>query len=283
MDALHITGLNKSFKDFALQDINLSLPKGTIMGLIGANGAGKTTLIKTILGLLYADKGTVEILGTTLEAGGKDLREKIGVVLDGFTAFSEMTAKEINFIMSHSMTTWNKACFYSYLERFGLKDNKKIKEFSKGMRMKISIAIALSHDSQILILDEATSGLDPIVRDEILDLFLEFVQDENHSILISSHILSDLEKICDYISFMSNGRLVMSDSKDELIERFMIVKCSEKELEQIPKEAVKGLRKHSFGVEALVFSDKVPNELIADKASLEEIMLLLLREGNKIC
>lgn len=278
MDALNITGLHKSFKNFALQDINLCLPSGMIMGLVGANGAGKTTLIKTILGLLYPNSGSIEVLGTTLDAGGKELREHIGVVLDGFEAFSNMTAREINLIMSHSMKTWDKELFYGYLKRFGLKDDQKTKEFSKGMRMKLSISIALSHDSRLLILDEATSGLDPIVRDEILEMFQEFVQDETHSILISSHILSDLEKICDYVTFMSNGRIVISDSKDDLLEKFALVKCSEKELEQLPEEAVKGIRRHAFGAEALVLRSAVPKDMITDKVSLEEIMLLLLKE-----
>lgn len=280
MEALKITGLHKSFKDFALEDINLSLPKGMIMGLIGANGAGKTTLIKSILGLLYPDSGQVEILGTTLEAGGKKLREHIGVVPDGFEAFANMTAKEINLVMSHSLKSWDKERFYGFLKRFQLKDNKPTREFSKGMRMKLSIAIALSHDSRILILDEATSGLDPIVRDEILELFQEFVENEEHSVLISSHILSDLEKICDYITFMQNGRVVVCDSKDDLLERFVVVKCSEAELSALPEEAVKGIRKHAFGSEVLLLREAVTKDMTVDKASLEDIMLLLLKEGR---
>lgn len=280
MEALKVIGLHKRFKDFALQEVNLSLPKGTIMGLIGANGAGKTTLIKTILGLLYPNSGSVEILGTTLDAGGKDLREHIGVVLDGFEAFANMTAREINLIMSHSMKTWDKERFYSFLERFGLKDDKKTKDFSKGMRMKLSIAIAMSHDSKILILDEATSGLDPIVRDEILEMFQEFVENEEHSVLISSHILSDLEKICDYITFMHNGRIVISESKDGVLETYSIVKCAEEELNLLPKEAVKGIRKHAFGVEALVLSEDVPKGMVTDKVTLEDVMLFMIKEGQ---
>ena len=280
MYALKVTGLQKEFKDFALQDVSLNLPQGTIMGLIGANGAGKTTLIKTILGLLYPDKGNIEILGTTLEAGGRELREHIGVVLDGFEAFSNMTAKEINLIMSHSMKTWDKTRFYGFLERFGLKDNKKTKDFSKGMRMKLSIAIALSHDSRILILDEATSGLDPVVRDEILELFQEFVENEEHSVLISSHILSDLEKICDYITFIHDGRVIVSESKDTLMETYTVVKCREEKISAFPKEAVKGIRRHAFGTEALVLAEAVPKGMVTDRASLEDIMLLMIKEGQ---
>lgn len=280
MEALKITGLHKSFKEFALQDVDLCLPKGTIMGIIGANGAGKTTLIKCILGLLYPEKGEVEVLGTTLEAGGKELREHIGVVMDGFEAFFNMTAKEINLIMSRSMKTWNRDRFYGFLTRFGLKDNMKTKEFSKGMRMKLSIAIAMSHDSKLLILDEATSGLDPIVRDEILEIFQEFVENEEHSVLISSHILSDLEKICDYITFMHNGHVVVSESKDTLLESYTVVKCSEEELSMFPKNSVKGIRKHAFGIEALVSADAVPRNMVTDKVSLEDIMLFMLKEGQ---
>lgn len=280
MEALRVKGLHKSFKDFALQDVDLVLPKGAIMGVIGANGAGKTTFIKTILGLLYPDSGSIEILGTSPEAGGKELREHIGVVLDGFEAFSNMTAKEINRIMSLSMKTWDKERFYGFLNRFGLKDNKKTKDFSKGMRMKLSIAIAMSHDSKLLILDEATSGLDPIVRDEILEMFQEFVENEEHSVLISSHILSDLEKICDYITFMHKGRVVVSESKDTLLESYKVIKCSEEELEILPKDAVKGIRKHAFGVDALVSADAVSRDMVTDKASLEDIMLFMIKEGQ---
>lgn len=280
MDALKISGLHKSFKDFALEDIDFCLPKGMIGGLIGANGAGKTTLIKCILGLLYPEGGTVEILGKTLNTGGKELREHIGVVLDGFEGFGYMTAKEINFIMSRSLRTWDKDRFYGYLDRFHLKDNKQTKDFSKGMRMKLSIAIALSHDSKLLILDEATSGLDPIVRDEILEIFQEFVQNEEHSVLISSHILSDLEKICDYITFMHQGRITLSDSKDALLERYVIVRCTEEDLAALPKEAFAGIRRHAFGVEALVLREAVSKDMVTDRASLEDIMLFMVREGQ---
>ena len=280
MDALRVTGLHKSFKDFALQDVNFTLPKGAVMGVVGANGAGKTTLIKTILGLLHPDSGSIEILGMSPEVGGKDLREHIGVVLDGFGAFSDMTAKEINFIMSHSMKTWDKEKFYGFLKRFGLTDNKKTKDFSKGMRMKLSIAIALSHDSKILILDEATSGLDPIIRDEILEMFQEFVENEEHSVLISSHILSELEKICDYITFMHNGRIVLSEEKDALLAKYAVVKCSKEDLELLPKEAIMGIRTNAFGSEALVLVEAVLPDMVTDKVCLEDIMLFMIKEGQ---
>lgn len=276
-NAIKVSDIQKKFKDFELTDIHLTLPQGTIMGLVGANGAGKTSLMKCILGLMFPDKGTIEVLGSTLECGGKELREHIGVVLDGFAGFHDMNAKEINLIMRYSMKTWDKERFYGYLKRFGLSDKKKTKDFSKGMRMKLFIAIALSHDSKILILDEATSGLDPIVRDEILEMLQEFVEDGEHSVLISSHILSDLEKVCDYITFMKQGRIVVSDSKDNFLENYIVVKCTEEELAKISKSDMSGMRKNAFGVEALVKRSAVPEGVVTDKASLEDIMLFMLK------
>lgn len=216
---LEVNNLCKTYDSFSLKNINLELPKGTIMGLVGENGAGKSTTIKAILNLIHTSDGLVKIFGLDMKEKEIEIKEDIGVVLDeGF--FSEyLTPTDINNILSGIYKNWSEELFFKYLEDFKLPKDKISKEFSTGMKMKLKIATALSHKPKLLILDEPTSGLDPIARQDILDIFQEFIQDDEHSVLVSSHITSDLENIADYISFINNGEIVLSKTRDELIDK----------------------------------------------------------------
>ncbi|AGC67806.1 bacitracin transport ATP-binding protein BcrA [Thermoclostridium stercorarium subsp. stercorarium DSM 8532] len=272
-EALKLVNVSKHYRDFSLNRINISLPSGCIMGFIGENGAGKTTTIKLILDLIKKDEGKIFVLGKDNQIGLKSLKENIGVVMEDCFFPENLTAANINRILYGIYETWDERKFYSYLKQFSIPANKSIKEYSKGMKMKLSIAAALSHESKLLILDEPTNGLDPVVRDEVLDVFLDFIQDESHSVFISSHIISDLEKICDYITFIHKGSIVFSESKDELLEKYGILKCSEQDFQNIDSDAVVGYRKNSFGVEALVLKDGVGKNFVMDRPSIEDIML----------
>lgn len=276
-EALRLVNVSKHYNDFSLNKVNLSLPTGCIMGFIGENGAGKTTTIKLILDLIKMDEGRIFIFGKDNQKDLKSLKENIGVVMEDCFFPETLTADKVNRILGGIYSTWNENKFYSCLKMFSIPSEKIIKEYSKGMKMKLSIAAALSHDSKLLILDEATNGLDPVVRDEILDVFLNFIQDENHSIFISSHIISDLEKICDYISFIHKGRIIFTEAKDKLLETYGILKCPEKNLQMIDPKAIIGYRKNNFGVEALVLKNMIRGNLrgnfVIDRANIEDIML----------
>lgn len=276
--ALQLINVTKQYKDFKLDNINIKLPPGCIMGFVGENGAGKSTTIKLILDLINRDSGQITVLGKDNKIDFNSIKENIGVVMDESSFPDNLNAKEINKFMKRIYKTWDEDKFFKLLKQFSIAEDKSIKDYSRGMKMKFSIAVSLSHDSKILIMDEATSGLDPIVREEILDIFLEFIQDESNSIFISSHIISDLEKICDYITFIHKGKIVFSEPKDELLEKYGILKCSEKELEKIDVSAVKGIRKNKFGVEALVFKNKIKGSYVIDKANIEDIMLFHVKE-----
>lgn len=277
MDILRLEHLCKDYGDFKLEDINLCIPSGCIMGLIGENGAGKSTTIKAMLELIHRDGGEVYLFGKPYHETDIDRKEYIGVAMDNSCFSDELTAKEVGKIMKNIYHTWKEEKYRAYLEKFAIPQNKAIKRFSNGMKMKLSIAVALSHDTRLLIMDEATSGLDPVVRDELLDELREFIQDEEHSVLVSSHILSDLEKICDYITYIHKGKVLFSENKDDLLEMYRIVKCSREELKQFPKEAVIGKREHAFGVEALVKAGFVPDTVWAEAAGIEDIMLYFSR------
>ncbi|WP_339315385.1 ABC transporter ATP-binding protein [Paenibacillus sp. FSL R10-2734] len=279
--ALTLQNVSKTYDDFTLKDISLQLPAGCIMGFIGENGAGKSTTIRLILDQIARDHGKITILGKDNKEDLDAVKEHIGVVLDESNFPENLSAKDINTILKRIYRTWDEAKYSELIHRFSLPNNKPVKDYSKGMKMKLSIATALSHDSKLLILDEATSGLDPIVREEILDVFLEFIQDEQHSVFISSHITSDLEKICDYITFIHKGRIVFSEPKDELLETYGVLKCSENELAKLDPSIIKGVRKHQFGVEALVFKNRLQGSYSIDTANLETIMLFTVKEGAK--
>lgn len=276
-NALEIKKLSKKYPEFALDNINITLPAGCIMGFIGENGAGKSTTIKAILDLVKKDSGEITILGETNLSKNQRLKEHIGVVMDECSFPENLNAKEIDKVMKNCYKTWNRTKYMGYLDKFALSLKKPVKEYSRGMKMKLSIAVALSHDSKLLILDEATSGLDPIVRYEILDVFLDFIQDESHSIFISSHIISDLEKICDYITFIHNGKILLSEIKDELLDKYTIIKCSEGEYSTIDKSAIIGRRKSRFRIEALALKEKISNNIITDKVNIEDIMLYFVK------
>lgn len=280
-EALRLENVNKKYQNFALQNVNLTLPTGSIMGFIGENGAGKSTTIKALLGLINCETGNVYIDGKKFTGNETDIKEQIGVVMDTSCFPDELCAKDVGKVMSHSYKNWDECAFQDMLTQFRVEPTKKIKNYSRGMKMKLSMAVALSHDAKILILDEATSGLDPLVRDAMLDLFLDFIQDETHSILISSHILSDLEKICDYITFIHNGRILVSKSKDELMEQYRVVKGSREQLQNLDQEKVIGIKENAFGAEALVDADSIPNGMISDPAGIEEIMLYYVRREER--
>ena len=279
-DLIDVQGLCKDYGDFCLDHVDLKLPGGTILGLIGENGAGKTTTIKAILGLIRPDGGTVKVLGREVTEGS-DFREDIGVVLDESAFHDPLKAPQVGKILAGTYRNWDAALFDAYLDRFQLPRNKKIKEFSKGMKMKLSIAAALAHHPRLLILDEATAGLDPVVRNELLDEFLAFIQDEDHAILLSSHITSDLEKAADYVTYLHRGRAVLQGAKDELLDSYGRLVCARADLAAVDPALLEGARVSQFGCEALVkdrqaFHRRYP-ELTVDPVTLEDIMVFTVR------
>ncbi|MBQ5825430.1 MAG: ABC transporter ATP-binding protein, partial [Clostridia bacterium] len=253
MNAIEVRGLCKKYKGgFKLNDVSFTLPCGCIMGLIGENGAGKSTAIKLILDMLDADSGTVSLLGKDTAEEKTLAKDDIGVVVDT-PAFSDvMTAVQINSIMKYTYSRWDEEQFFSLLERFGIEKKKQFRRFSTGMKMKLGLAVALAHDARLLILDEPTNGLDPVVRKEIVGMFNDFTRRPDNSVLISSHIVSDLEKLCDYVAFMKKGRLILCEEKDRLLEKYGIIHCSAEELEQLPSDAVKSKHQTQYGAEAIV-------------------------------
>lgn len=280
-NAIEIRNLSKSYKGFELKDISFDLPKGTIMGLIGENGAGKTTIIKTLLDISFKDKGDIKIFGKDMD---KSTREDIGVVLDDGFFSDYLKANTLPSIMKNIYKNWDTEKYFYYLKRLNIPEDKIIKQLSRGNKMKLGIALALSHNPKLLILDEPTSGLDPIVREEILDIFQEFIQDEENSVLVSSHITSDLEKIADYITFIQSGELVFSKEKDLLLYDYGIYKTSIDNLDMIDKDFIEKYRKHNYGVDILVknvdkFKIKYENASI-ERPSIEDIMLFFAK-GEK--
>lgn len=278
MNALEIKNLSKSYTDFTLDNLTLTLPSGCIMGLIGENGAGKSTTIKLILNMIKRDSGTIEILGKDNRDNIRLTKEDIGVVLDDVGISECLTAKQVGNIMKHTFRNWNEKAYADYLKQLSIPTDKAFGKFSKGMKMKLGIAVAMSHDAKLLILDEATSGLDPVVRDEVIDMFGEFTRDENHSILISSHIVSDLEKICDYIAFLHKGKLILCEEKDLLMEEYGIIHCTAKQLEAIPSAAVKGKKQSPYGVEAIVVRSAVPHDITISPIDIEQLFIFMVKE-----
>ena len=278
-NAMVIENLSKAYPGFALSEVSMTLPRGSIMGFIGENGAGKTTTIKLILNMLHRDSGSVRILGKDNIKEEKAVKEHLGVVLGDLNLPETMNGLKINSMMSGIYPGWEEDVFFSNLERFGLPKNRKIKAYSRGMKMKLSIAIALSHGAELLLLDEPTSGLDPIIRDEILDIFLDFIQDENHSIFVSTHIVEDLEKIADYITFIHKGRIILSEEKDSLLERFVILKGPKEGFAAFDRSELIGYKENRFGAEAMsevkVWRKKEAGAagLVADPVRIQDIML----------
>lgn len=281
MNLLEISGLTKEYKGFKLDRVDLVVPGGTILGLIGENGAGKSTTIKCILNLIRRDGGEIKIFGRDAVAEECSVKEDIGVVLDEAMFHDVLKIPNIEVILSKLYKSWDHQLFEDYLRKFDLPKNKKFKAFSKGMKMKLCIAAALSHRPKLLILDEATGGLDPVVRSEILDEFLAFIQDEDHAILISSHITSDLEKVADYVTYLHRGRVAVSGAKDEILETYGRLICTKADLDRVDRSLLAGVRTSQFSCEALVkdrraFQRKYP-DLTVDGVTLEDIMVFTVK------
>lgn len=276
-NALEIRGLCKKYADFALQNVDIVLPRGCVMGFVGENGAGKTTTLKSILHLIQIDAGEIRVLGLDHKKDEKHIKEKIGVVLEDGCFLNTMDADTIDKLMQRAYQKWDSAQFMEYMKRFGIDRRKKIKEYSKGMRMKTSIAVALSHHAELLLLDEPTSGLDPIVRDEVLDLFYEFMQDETHAVLLSSHITSDLDKIADYITFIHAGKILLSEQRDELLDNYGILHCTQTQFDALSRDAIRAARKTAFDWEVFLRRDGAPQNWRVEPTNIEQIMLLLTK------
>lgn len=276
-NALEIKRLCKQYTGFALENVSFSLPRGAVMGFIGENGAGKTTTIKAVLNLIRRDAGEIRVLGLDNIRDERAVKERIGVVLEDGCFLNTMNARQVDTLMGKAYQSWNPEQFFGFIRRFGIDENKKIKDYSKGMRMKISIAAALSHGAELLLMDEPTSGLDPVVRDEVLDLFYDFMQDEGHAILLSSHITSDLDKIADYITFIHGGRVALSEPRDELLDTYGVLRCTADQLAALEPQAVRAKRMGAFGCEALVRRDGVPQGWPVEPVNIEQIMLFLTR------
>ncbi len=284
-NAIEINGLTKKYDGFKLDNVSFSVPKGSIMGFIGQNGAGKTTTIKAILNIISKDSGTIKMLGLDNIENELEIKEQIAVVFDELPIHDALNIKNINIIMRDVFQQWDESVFFGYTERFGLPVKKKISQFSKGMKMKLQIAIALSHKAKLLVMDEATTGLDPVVRSEILDIFLEYLQDENNSILMSSHITSDLEKIADSVTFIDKGKILLTGYKDDILESHGLIKCNKDDYSRIDKSDFISARINDFGVSVMVdniqaVKKKYPS-LMTEKTSLEEIMLYYVNQEKR--
>ena len=279
MNAIELSHINKSFGDFAIRDLNLTVPSGTICGLVGENGAGKSTTIRLLMGALQPDSGTASVLGVDVFSPEfREVKENVGVVLDEAYFPESLNALQVGKIMAATYLQWDQGLYDGYLKRFDLPEKKQFKDFSRGMRMKLAIAVALSHQPKLLVLDEATAGLDPIVRDEVLDIFNEFTREEDHSILISSHILSDLEKLCDYIAFIHKGDLLFCEEKDQLLEQYGIFEDSRENLDCLQPEAIVAREESRYGgVRALVTRDLAPTGVRLEKPTVEDVVLFLVK------
>ena len=284
-NAIEIKDLTKKYDGFTLDHISFHVPKGTIMGFIGQNGAGKTTTIKAILNIIKADSGSIKLLGRDWIENEAEVKEYMATVFDEIPFHDKFTANALNIMFKGLYQNWSEETFFTYLDRFQLPRKKQIGKLSKGMKMKLQIATALSHGARLLIMDEATTGLDPVVRSEMLDVFREYIQDENNSILMSSHITSDLEKIADSVTFIDKGQILLSGNKDELLERHALIKCTREELKQIAETDYISVRVSDFGAEVMVADreaagKKYPGFLI-EGTTLEEIMLFYVNKGKK--
>ena len=276
MNAIELHGLEKHYRGFTFGPIDLTLPSGCIMGLVGVNGAGKTTLFRLLLGMAKKEGGTVRLLGKDAE-GNEGLKEELGVVLEsaGFPAC--LTPAEIGSFLKGCYSRWDGKKYEELLARFRVGE-VKYSALSRGMKMKLLLAAALSHEPKLLLLDEATSGLDPVARQDILDMLMEFTRDEAHSVLFSSHIADDLEKVCDYVTFLHGGKVLLSEEKDALLERYGVLNCSEEEFSAIPREAVLSFRRSPYGVTAVVRQEALSIGAQVQRAGLEELFRALVQE-----
>ena len=281
-NVVEIKGLRKHYNGFELGSLDLELPAGCVLGLVGENGAGKSTTIRLIMDAISRDAGQITVLGVDNQSPEfPSIKEDIGVVLDETCVPEVITARQLGKVMAGIYKNWDQAVYDGWLDKFQLPRNKKFKDYSRGMTMKLGIAAALSHHAKLLLLDEATSGLDPMVRDELLDVFADFAVEDGHAVLLSSHIVSDLEKICDYIAFLHKGRLVLCEEKDALLDRYGILKCTKEQIKNVPSEAVHSMRLGPYGAEALVERAFMPKDLLVERATLEDIILYLSKEEDQ--
>lgn len=283
MNAIELKQVKKRYGDFALNDVNLTLPQGCVLGLIGENGAGKSTLIRMMCGMCKPDGGEVVVLG---ERAGRSaaftrVKQDIGVVLDEACLPDELTAPQIAQCMRGIYTHWDDEVFGGFMRRFALPEDKAVRHYSRGMKMKLAIAAAMSHHAKLLLLDEATSGLDPVVRDDILDVFNEFTRQEDHSVLISSHIVSDLEKICDYVVFIHKGNVILSEEKDRLLEKYALLAMERAQYDAMPKEGVRRMLDAHGTVRVLMEREYVPHGMPLERLGLED-MMLMIEKGEEI-
>ncbi len=279
MNALEIRNLTKTYSDFTLDNVSLTLPSGCIMGLVGENGAGKSTTIKLILDMIRKDSGTVRILGKDNQENAELTKEEIGVVLDEVGIPECLTAKQVGAVMKHTFRNWDDVTYRHFIQKLSIPTTKPFKDFSRGMKMKLGIAIALSHHAKLLILDEATSGLDPVVRDEVVEMLSDFTRDETHSILISSHIVSDLEKLCDYIAFIHKGKLLLCEEKDRLLAEYGWIYCTSEELKKLPSKAIQYTKESPYGVQAMVLRSDLPTGMTIRPISIEELFVFMVKEA----
>ncbi len=280
-NVLEVSGLTKDYGSFALKNVSFKLPKGCIMGFIGENGAGKTTTLKLILNMIKKDSGDVRLLGMDHVAQEQQIKQQLGVVLDNCHFHESLKPGDISSVMRHIYTGWDDVLYRSYLKRFAVPEKNTVKQMSKGMKTKLSLSVALAHRPRVLLLDEATSGLDPVVRSEILDIFLDIIQDEERSIFLSTHIISDLEKVADYVTLIKDGQLVFSQSADDLKYGYGILKCGQNDFARIDRSDIEGQRRGQFGHEVLVKNPdivrtKYPGFMV-DPAHIEDIMLFYVR------
>lgn len=279
MNAIECLDLTKTYRGFTLDHITFSLPTGCILGLVGENGAGKSTTLNLLMNAISRDGGTVRLLGTDNQSPEfLQTKQDIGVVLDEACLPDAITPNELGRIMSMTYTRWDQDVYEGYLKRFGLPRAKQFRALSRGMRMKLAIAAALSHHAKLLLMDEATSGLDPMVREEVLDVFNEFTREEDHTIVLSSHIVSDLEKICDYIAFLHRGKLVLFEEKDQLLEEYALVKLSPQQLAELDPAAIVGVKEGRYGSEALVKRAQIPAHFSTEHTRLEDIILFFAKQ-----
>ncbi|MGM9949679.1 MAG: ABC transporter ATP-binding protein [Lysinibacillus sp.] len=279
MKSLGVTGLSKRIGKFELKNISFELEQGTVMGLIGQNGAGKSSIIRCILNLLKKTSGEIMIFGKDHAQYETEIREDIGIVFDELHVPDNLTPIDLDGIYKRFYKRWDSGFFFSHLERFDVSKYDKVKAMSRGMKMKLAIVLALSHHPKLLLLDEPTSGLDPIVRDEMLDLLLDFMEDETHSILFSSHITSDLEKIADTITFIHKGEVLFTETKDSLLYDYGLWKGTKEQATEIPSHAIVGKRPGTFGIELLVKREFVSQAFSLERPTIEEIMVFQVKGG----
>lgn len=285
-NVIEVKKLTKRYDDkFQLGEINIEIPSGCIIGLVGENGAGKTTFIKSLLNIIKPEQAEIKIFGKDVKKYDSDIKEEIGVVLDNMFFPELLTPSDINNIMKDIYKNWDQDLFYNYLMDFSIDKDMRIKTFSKGMRKKLEIATALSHKPKLLILDEPTSGLDPVVRSEVLDIFMNFIQDEEHSIILSTHLTSDLEHIADDIIFIDKGKIVLNKNRDELLDNYGILKCDLDEFDKIKKEDIIRYKKNKYNYEILVDNRtkimKKYKDYIVDKITIDELLILIIKGDEK--